>query len=94
MDLLKRVAAVLDGEAASDKPRAPLTLEQKRLHVLLVLLRKHAVSVKKQSGRSLTLKAVERIIHLLRENLHYFEKMRLQMVKSSYEERKVPAARR
>lgn len=97
MDLLKRVAAALDGEAASARPAlslTPLSLEQKRLHVLLMLLRKHAQAVKKQTGRSLTLKAVDRIIHLLRENLHYFEKMRMQMMKAHYQEPKPVRARR
>lgn len=98
MDFLKRVAAALDGEAesvqgissvssiAAVKTAAPL--EQKRLHVLLLLLRKHASTLKKQSGKELTLKTLDRIIHLLRENLHYFEKLRLHMVKTNYQKAK------
>lgn len=100
MDFLKRVAAALDGELASgavgekQPPKATpvhikaAPLEQKRLHVLLVLLRKHASTLKKQTGRELTLKTLERIIHLLRENLHYFEKLRLQMIKDNFNKNK------
>lgn len=92
MDLLKRVAAALDSEAGYDepqpaKPRQTPTLQQKRLHVLLVLLRKHAAFKKRDAAPSLTLKALDRIIHLLRENLHYFEKQRLELVKASYKEK-------
>lgn len=99
MDIFKRVVAALEGEQSSlastrTAPKAPLSLEQKRLHVLLVLLKKHAQSFKKQTGMALTLKTVDRIIHLLRENLHYFEKMRMQMVKASYEPKRTPTARR
>lgn len=86
MDFLKRVAAALDGEVASTAPRPkpPMTLEQKRLRVLLVLLRKHARGVQQESSGQLSLVTLDRLIHLLRENLHYFEKKRLRMVRETY----------
>lgn len=81
MDMFRRVVEALDGESTpAVRPEKQPTAEHKRLHVLLVLLRKY-MQQSKQKETGLPLASLDRIIHLLRANLHYFEKMRLARVR-------------
>ncbi|PIV90503.1 hypothetical protein COW46_03295 [Candidatus Gracilibacteria bacterium CG17_big_fil_post_rev_8_21_14_2_50_48_13] len=87
MDMFRRVALALESESETPQKKTALPAPQnKRLHVLLLLLKKY-MQQSKRSDDGLPLASIDRIIHLLRANLHHFEKMRLAKVREEAKQR-------